>query len=133
MAILGLTLLATLHPTMIEAAREALAQADAEGLRPIISETLRSPARQDQLYAQGRTAPGSIVTKARAWESAHQYGLALDVTTSYGYGSEQQRRLHSLGAAYGFLTISWDLPHWEHPEFPALLKLLRSTGDVRPG
>lgn len=34
---------------------------------------------QDDLYAKGRTAPGTIVTNARAGESWHNYGLALDV------------------------------------------------------
>ncbi|MGZ3184084.1 MAG: M15 family metallopeptidase [Telluria sp.] len=36
-------------------------------------EGYRSPARQDQLAAQG-----SSVTNARAWQSYHQYGLAAD-------------------------------------------------------
>lgn len=47
-------------------------------LKWIIICTLRSPAEQDALYAQGRTAPGPVVTKAQAGQSAHQYGLALD-------------------------------------------------------
>lgn len=33
---------------------------------------------QDQLYAQGRTLPGSIVTNAKGGESAHNYGCATD-------------------------------------------------------
>ena len=43
------------------------------------TEVLRSSARQDELYAQGRTKPGKIVTNAKAWESFHQMGLALDI------------------------------------------------------
>lgn len=35
---------------------------------------------QDLLYAQGRTAPGGIVTNARAGESGHCYGCAGDWT-----------------------------------------------------
>ena len=45
-------------------------------LRPF--EAFRSPRRQAQLYAQGRTLPGKIVTYANAWQSYHQYGLAVD-------------------------------------------------------
>ena len=38
----------------------------------------RTPEEQAALYAQGRTAPGAIVTKAKPWKSAHQYGRAWD-------------------------------------------------------
>lgn len=41
--------------------------------------TLRTFAEQDALYAQGRTRPGSIVTKAKGGLSMHNYGLAIDV------------------------------------------------------
>lgn len=41
-------------------------------------ETYRTPVRQQRLYEQGRSEPGKVVTNARAWESAHQYGLAAD-------------------------------------------------------
>jgi peptidoglycan L-alanyl-D-glutamate endopeptidase CwlK len=43
-----------------------------------ILETFRHPARQQQLFNQGRTAPGNIVTFAEAYESMHQYCLAVD-------------------------------------------------------
>lgn len=39
---------------------------------------LRTVAQQDLLYAQGRTAPGKIVTKARGGYSYHNYGIAID-------------------------------------------------------
>lgn len=41
--------------------------------------TLRTFAEQDALYAQGRTKPGAVVTKARGGQSYHNYGLAVDV------------------------------------------------------
>lgn len=40
--------------------------------------TYRSNEEQDQLYAQGRTEPGHIVTNAQAGQSAHNYRLAFD-------------------------------------------------------
>lgn len=43
------------------------------------SYTLRTFAEQDALFAQGRTKPGRIVTKARSGSSMHNYGLAIDV------------------------------------------------------
>jgi peptidoglycan L-alanyl-D-glutamate endopeptidase CwlK len=39
---------------------------------------LRTFECQDELYAQGRTKPGSIVTNARGGDSLHNYGLAAD-------------------------------------------------------
>lgn len=43
-----------------------------------ILDTLRTFAEQEALYAQGRSKPGVIVTKARPGHSAHNYGLAFD-------------------------------------------------------
>lgn len=39
---------------------------------------LRDWQTQDELYAQGRTKPGKIVTNARGGDSLHNYGLAVD-------------------------------------------------------
>lgn len=41
--------------------------------------TTRTFAEQALLFAQGRTAPGKIVTQARAGRSYHNYGLAIDI------------------------------------------------------
>lgn len=41
------------------------------GISVIVICTYRSNEEQDALYAQGRTKPGSIVTNARAGQSAH--------------------------------------------------------------
>lgn len=50
----------------------------------IVSSGLRSMSTQDALYAQGRTAPGPIVTNARAGESPHNYGMAADIYPMVG-------------------------------------------------
>lgn len=41
--------------------------------------TLRTAKEQDDLYAQGRTKPGKIVTRVRGLDSYHNYGLAVDI------------------------------------------------------
>lgn len=41
--------------------------------------TFRTIAEQDAIYAQGRTKPGKIVTRARGGYSWHNYGLAVDI------------------------------------------------------
>ena len=50
---------------------------DYYGARVRIAEGLRSSERQAELYAQGRTAPGQIVTNVRV--SRHQSGRAFDI------------------------------------------------------
>ncbi|SHL75602.1 M15 family metallopeptidase [Hymenobacter psychrotolerans] len=57
--------------------------------RPIITECYRSPERQNELYAQGRTKPGLIVTYKRGGESKHNLSPtpALDVAFLLADGS----------------------------------------------
>ncbi|MBE99307.1 M15 family metallopeptidase [Flavobacterium coralii] len=50
-----------------------------KGVRLRFAHTLRTPEEQNALYAQGRTKPGKVVTKAKAWQSIHNYGLAFDI------------------------------------------------------
>ena len=45
----------------------------------IVEEGFRSQARQEWLYAQGRTRPGPIVTYKRGASGNHPKGLAVDV------------------------------------------------------
>jgi peptidoglycan LD-endopeptidase CwlK len=51
----------------------------AKGVELMVTCTLRTMDEQAELYAQGRTAPGHIVTNAKPGASAHNYGLAMDV------------------------------------------------------
>lgn len=44
-----------------------------------VTQGLRSFKKQEELYGQGRTAPGAIVTNSRAGQSFHQYGVAGDI------------------------------------------------------
>lgn len=48
------------------------------GIDLLVISTLRDVEAQDALYAQGRTAPGRIVTNARGGESFHNFRVALD-------------------------------------------------------
>lgn len=50
-----------------------------QGIDLLITCTYRTAADQDALYAQGRTAPGRIVTRAKGGQSMHQYRVAFDV------------------------------------------------------
>jgi peptidoglycan L-alanyl-D-glutamate endopeptidase CwlK len=68
-----------LPPAVRTLAEHLLAACAQRGLEIFVTSTLRTFHQQDALYAQGRTAPGPIVTNARAGESRHNYGLAFDV------------------------------------------------------
>lgn len=48
-----------------------------------IVQGFRSIEYQNELYAQGRTKPGQIVTKAVGGKSFHNYGLAIDFAILY--------------------------------------------------
>lgn len=44
-----------------------------------VTQGTRTDAEQDELYAQGRTKPGKKVTNAKAGQSIHNYGFAVDI------------------------------------------------------
>ena len=69
----------TLHPKVRDSARLFLKKAKEQGVNLIITSGNRSYSEQDALYAKGRTAPGAIVTNAKAGESSHNFATAIDV------------------------------------------------------
>ena len=71
-----------LHPSVREEAKEMYSEIFERltgNAKCRFSFTLRTFAEQDELYAQGRTKSGKIVTKAKGGQSWHNYGLAIDV------------------------------------------------------
>lgn len=71
--------LANLHPSVRKQMKAFLEEAAAAGLDPRVQEAFRTKERQNELYAQGRSKPGAIVTKARGGQSIHNYGAAADI------------------------------------------------------
>lgn len=53
-------------------------------MTPAVTSTLRTCAKQNELYAQGRTAPGAVVTNARGCLSWHVLARAVDITLPGG-------------------------------------------------
>lgn len=70
--------LAVLHPIFRPKAEAFLKAANTAGLDVLVYCTLRTMQEQADLYAQGRTKPGRIITNARPGQSAHNFGLAFD-------------------------------------------------------
>lgn len=101
-------LLAGLDPSIAPRATELLSNAASQGLNLVITSGFRSFDEQDKLFAQGRTAPGPIVTGVRGGDSLHNYGLAFDVAVvddsgkpSWPDDSALWNRIGALGKALG--------------------------------
>jgi peptidoglycan L-alanyl-D-glutamate endopeptidase CwlK len=71
--------LATVNPALADKVRAAAATLLAASTYLLVVSGLRTAAEQNALYAQGRAAPGHVVTNAKAGQSMHNYGLAVDV------------------------------------------------------
>ncbi|NBH14312.1 hypothetical protein D3Z36_09010 [Lachnospiraceae bacterium] len=69
-----------LHPRLQVKAALLKEECRKQGIFILFGECLRTKAEQDALYAQGRTAPGSVVTQAKGstYSSQHQWGIAVD-------------------------------------------------------
>lgn len=90
-----------------------------------VTQGLRTWGEQAQLYAQGRSVPGRIVTNAEPGHSWHQYGLAVDVVPLGLEGQPDWNILHpiwqrliavgtGLGLVAGGLFRSFvDYPHFQ--------------------
>lgn len=87
-----------------------------------VTETYRSQERQNALFAQGREAPGSVVTWTR--NSKHTQGRAVDVTLDGGVaGLDAYAALQRIAAEEGLRTLgARDPGHLElqgtKPSFP---------------
>src|SRR6478736_3448878 len=69
-----------LHPTIRQDVKSFITEAEeALNITLRIVQGLRTIEEQDALYAQGRTIPGKVVTKAKGGSSYHNYGLAIDL------------------------------------------------------
>jgi hypothetical protein len=100
------TLQATVQTMATDFLSRAKAWAHSKGLDVVVTEGLRSLERQRELYAQGRTKPGDIVTNAKPGQSNHGSGRAFDVAiTRNGKPVDQKdlwNELGKIGKSAGF-------------------------------
>jgi peptidoglycan L-alanyl-D-glutamate endopeptidase CwlK len=68
-----------LLPEVRNKVEDFLALCKHEGIDLLVTSTYRDMESQNALYAQGRTAPGNIVTNAKAGDSFHNWRCAVDV------------------------------------------------------
>lgn len=67
-----------IHPGFLAKVMDMIAELESQGHSYLAYLGTRTMKEQDELYAQGRTRPGKIVTAAKGGESAHNFGLAFD-------------------------------------------------------
>lgn len=129
-----------LHPRVRSMAQQLLSAAAKAGIAVQIVQTGRTLGEQAELYAQGRTEPGEIVTNAKPGSSFHNFGLAIDVVPvvlihkpNWDPTSPLWAKLGAIGKAIGF---RWggdfhsivDRPHFEWSGEPSL-----TLADLRAG
>ncbi len=89
------------------------------GVELVVTEGYRTQAAQDQLYDQGRTRPGRIVTWTRT--SKHTEGRAFDITVRDLSPDQVPRSVwYAIGEIGEALGLKWggrwrqrDMPHFE--------------------
>ncbi|OMF48714.1 M15 family metallopeptidase [Paenibacillus peoriae] len=120
----SLNRLVGLNPAFKLVMEKLIERCYARGVWIVITQGLRTYAEQDDLYAQGRTKPGKVVTDARGGHSNHNFGFAADFALLLRNGR----------------TVSWDtlrdddkdsLPDWSEVVEEAKRLGLEWGGDWR--
>lgn len=121
-----------LHPDLKPLCEEFLAQCNAIDLDVKITFTYRTPQEQDEIFAQGRTKPGRMVTNLRGKQSKHCYTIdgqpaakafdfgVFDNGAYIGNGSDD--RYLEAGEIGESLGLRWG-GRWKHPYDPGHLEI----------
>jgi len=120
----SLARLGEVHPELARRIKQIDVMLPSLGLQ--VTQGLRSWSEQDALYAEGRTAPGSIVTNSPGGSSWHNFGLACDIVPEditpgqpdWDISHPAWGRLVSVGQSLGLVSGSeWktfkDYPHFQ--------------------
>ena len=112
-----------LHPEAQRLALLLVEECKKQGLIIKITDCLRTKEEQDALYAQGRTAPGSIVTNVKYPNSRHNWGDAFDFCRNDGKGAyyDNDGFFAKVGAIGKSIGLEWggdwtsfrDKPHFQ--------------------
>lgn len=120
--------IADLHPRMIQPVTDLLADLKAGHIAGEVEtafdlfEGYRDAKRQALLFKQR-------VTKAKPWESAHQYGLGCDIVPfvdgQWSWGHHDYEALRVAAERHGLqVPITWDRCHVVHPLFTNIQRIL---------
>lgn len=133
----------TLHPFAQKVATQFIDAAENRlGITLRVTSARRTFEEQTELYEQGRTAPGSVVTWVEAGYSYHNYGLAIDVVEIRDkqavWETEHWDAIGKLGEEFGFEWGGrWAGKQRDRPHFQltfglttAELKALYEAGEI---
>jgi peptidoglycan L-alanyl-D-glutamate endopeptidase CwlK len=90
-----------LHPLVRKEVLDTLIEVEKNfppNIKIRVVQGLRTIEEQNELYAQGRTKPGKVVTNARGGKSYHNFGLAFDYALMYDKNNDGN-----------FEVLSWDI------------------------
>ena len=129
-----------LHPAMKPLAVKLLQEAKKRGINLRITAGMRTPEEQEELFAQGRTKPGAKVTNAKAWQSYHNFGLAIDVVpiNAINQAEWKSTKWNEIGEIGKSIGLRWggdfksikDRPHFETGPTIRELNAARTAGNV---
>ncbi len=114
--------IATLLSEVQPYARALVTKAAQHGITIKIISGLRTYDEQNELFAQGRTKPGRIVTRARAGFSNHNFGIAFDIGVFEGTKYLDESPKYKAAGILGMdLGLEWggnwktivDQPHFQ--------------------
>jgi peptidoglycan LD-endopeptidase CwlK len=115
--------LSSLNPYVASLARRFLELTKEHNLDVRITTAFRSWDEEDRLFAQGRTAPGEVVTNARGGDSYHNWGLAFDAAPyESGKISNDPQKFIQMGHLGQQVGLQWggtfktlvDFPHFQY-------------------
>jgi peptidoglycan LD-endopeptidase CwlK len=144
--------IASLHPSIREEITKIVQNCDIAltGKAKVrITQGLRTFAEQDALYAQGRTKPGKIVTRAKGGQSIHNFGFAIDICliidnkiaswdTAKDWDNDQIADWYECVKIFAKFGYEWggnwktskDLPHFDKKGFNDWRKLAKLKKDA---
>ena len=112
-----------LHLKVKPLAEKFLAECARAGLNVVIYSTYRDHESQNDLYAQGRTKPGKVVTKAKGGDSWHNWRMAFDAApiVNGSIAWNNAALFDKMGAIGERCGLEWggswlmrDMPHFQY-------------------
>ncbi len=105
-----------LDPVVAKKCRAFIAACKKEGIEVLITSTYRDMESQAEIYAQGRTRPGRIVTYAKPGHSFHNWRVAFDFVPIVNGKAQWNdartfRRCRQIGEALGLEGLKFEMAH----------------------
>ena len=114
--------IALLYPKFQDFVLDFMNEVMNEGISGGIFEGLRSYAKSDTDYAQGRTTAGQIITNAKGGQSWHNFGLAIDFVFIDKHGWTWKGDFNRIGKIAKKVGLEWGGSWAKFPDSPHVQK-----------